>query len=293
MERVYLTIETLSRRMPIIQIPFLKLKYLDEFTTGFNGKAELTSVLFSLLDMPVSKYEIDSLYISYAKDETKELRQLPIKYSLDDYDVDDLKKVYTKFFDDDHTRVGYKKYGLVFVGHEAIWLAINGVRDIAFEEIKKAVDAYMSRGYMNKRNAYFILKENRYNVKTRQEVENKKISQHGNADSRITDRLLAMKPQNDYFVHLRDYALRGEEEYAKAMEILAGYDLEELHKNMAFASGGIVDGVMGVENADDNKLDIDKLFLTSSTGYSIYELNQIINSGGYTRNSNDGRSLRR
>lgn len=292
MERVYLTIETISRRMPIIQIPFLKLKYLDEFTICFNDKIELFNTLFSLLDMPVDKYEINDLYVSYAKDDTRELRRLPIKYSVDDYDISSLKEEYARFFDDNHTRLGYKKYGLVFVGHEVIWLSINGVRDITLREIKKAVESYMSKGYMNKKKAYFILKENRYDVKTRQEVENDKMKNQRNADNKTSDRLLAMEPQNDYFAHLKEYALRGEEEYNEVMEILAGYDLEELQRNIGGSDCRIVDGI-GKENSYTDKLAIDELHLISATGYSIDELNILINSDTNVKTTKDGRSKKR
>ena len=81
---------------------------------------------------------------------------------------------------------------------------------------------------------------------------------------------------DQYFNYLRNYAAIGEDEHAKAMDILAGYDMEDLKRMAKNKDYGLFDGEDVLEKVDNDRDEL--LALQALTGKTYKELINIVKS---------------
>ena len=252
----------------IIKIPFKNLKDLDEFTINFNNIFDLGITLIRILNLDVSENAILGGTISYLKKDTKSGKLIeidkPIKYNIDDYELNSLKDTYCKFFIDDRNRIKNKDFGLCNVEHSTIKNFVLGKTiSITDLDIQKAVNAYFTEGYLKYRDAYFNLKKEGYII-PRIKVQEK---------NNVKNNLNSFDTENEYFAYLQNYANIGEEKYAKAMDILSGYDSDEIRHDMINGQYGVFDGT--IQNSiyeDTDKYRYIALALEKLSGHSLQEL---------------------
>lgn len=283
MDKVVLNV--IYRNGITIKIPFEKLPVLDEFTGLFDNTLELGNKLIRILDLDILENSVLGGYVTYYKEDQEKTRVVeidkPIKYSSDEYKLDDLKDMYCQFFIDDRNRIKKKEYGLCNVKHNAIKNFVDGVNNsIGDFDIRRAVDSYFKNGYLKRRDAYFNLKKEEYLVskkqKERKELEGKNLNSFNTND--------------EYFKYLKEYANLGEEEYAKAMDILSGYDIDEIKRGIFNSKYGVFDGAGQISTTTDYEdcrylaLALEKL-----SGYRLQqiidmnELNYLDNKKGFTK----------
>ena len=259
-----------------INIPFKKMILLDEFTELFDNTIELGNKLIRILGLDILENSVLGGCVIYYKEDRENEEKIeivkPIKYSSDEYKLDDVKDAYCKFFMDDRNRIKRKEYGLCYVGHNAINNFVNGVSNsITDFDIRRAVDSYFENSYLKHRDAYFTLKKEDYitskNVKETKSFERKDLN--------------SFDVSFEYFKYLKDYANLGEEEYAKAMDILSGYDMDEISRNMFNGKYGIFDGIG--QNTTSTDYEDCRYLAIALEKLSGYRLQQIIdmNELGY------------
>lgn len=271
MNRVSLNIIYENR---VLSIPFKDLKSLDMFTINYNSYIELFNVLNKILDLKLDVNKFKDVYISYSykrRNGKMATCELPIRLSMDDYDIDDLKKVYADYYKDNHMRILATRDGIRHVKHDAIRTFNARSRDVTDSDIDSAVNSYFDGSYKKYRDAYFTVVKSGYTVKN---------NEYFDKDNR-TD-LSKYQTDNEYFNYLRRYANTSDEGHDKAIEILSGYDVDELKRN---GMNGLFDNEEISKKEDD--LEIDTLSIEALSGKSLEELRDLIIS--YRDNYNNGR----
>lgn len=271
MDMIRLTIKDKDR---VLSIPFKSIIDVDNFTILFDNYLELVATLNKILNLKIRNVEMVDIYITYAyKKHSSDLlktQYLPIKYSHDNYDIQDLERVYADYYKDDYTRIKTTREGIYNVKHEAIFSYISGDSSLITDnDIDMAVKAYFSNySYKKYRDAYFRVTDIGYKVKiNKMDINAKKIDRTN---------LSKYDMSSTYFNNLANYASIGENEHARVMDELAGYTFEELNHDLNNLDYTLFDG-MGKkkENIDLDKDDM--LALESLTGYDIDTLSRYVN----------------
>ena len=232
----------------VIAIPFKKIENLDAFTVTYDSKKELAEAIKRILGINI-KGMIYEIYIQKVVDD-KKLRILPVKYSSDDFDIDDLVNVYKQYYKDDHTRIKTTEGGIKFVKHETIADFMHNVRDVTNMDIDKAVNSFFKGSYRKYRDAYFTVKRCGYKVKLNAQ-NNAKLSDYHSED--------------EYFQFLQRLSSLSNDKRDKVIEELSLYDLEDLEK--------VVPGFFdGTEKQKTINIDEERQDLSLLTGISIDEL---------------------
>lgn len=269
MADVYLDIEY---REGVISIPFIDLQKADQFTRGFNSYPELYEALNKLLHINIKWDKVFDINIRYEyinRHNQKVVSRLPIRLSSDDYDIEDLKEVYAKYYKDDHSRILFTTGGIKHVAHDTIKDFLTNVKDITDRDIDLAVNSYFMHGsYKKYRDAYFAVNFAGYDVKeSEKEKEDKKNINLGEYSSR-----------DEFLDYLIRYSLIGEDERDKAIEILSLYDLDDLSSEFA----NLFDGLKNKDEKKKINLGEEEVFLCATTGYNIEELRSMV---GRARNN--------
>lgn len=266
--RVMLNIDTENG---IYVIPFLSLKKLDGFTTGFENEKEMIDTLNRILDLDIELEDIISIYIS--SDNYKNNLSC-IKYSGDNWNVDSLRDMFSWYLRQDHRRI--RNCDVRFVNTDSM-LRFQAGKPISDKGIELAVRVFLNMDYKKQRDTYFMIRDfGTVKVdKVTREMENTK-----NVD------LSKGEAYNDEFIqYLIELAGRGEEYLDKAMEELSLFDLEDI--SMALSKGGL--GIYdGLGRSVFDEFDEDTYVLTLYTGMSIEELKSIQPSGGMKQLSISG-----
>lgn len=260
----------------VISIPFKGIKNIDMFTIGFNSYKELYERLSKLLNINIDFSNIMDIYINYEYKERNKrghtvIKKLPIRLSMDDYDIQDVKRVYAQYYKDNHNRINTTDDGIKNVNHEAIKRFCYNSMDISDNDIDLAVNSYFKGdSYKKYRDAYFLLIQTGYDIKQNvYDRENRTdLSKYSTSD--------------EYFNYLRKYSFEGSLEHDKAIELLSLYDMEEL-RDMK----GLFDGNTPLEKEDDWNLYI--MALEELTGMDLDDLRESIKNLGDSQNKDNGR----
>ena len=247
-----------------INVPFVKLHELDGYTILFNNQKELVEKLISLLEIPVDSTQVRHVLVECTpinkNGKPYKAKYLPIKYRGDNYDSNNLKKVFVDYLLEDYDRI--KEFDIRHISSKPIQDYLYGNGTLTPYNIYHAVESYFERdSYCKKRDVYFTLKKNKRKVYIR-EVDDIHL--------REKNPLLKASFDDEYLDSLARYARQGEEEYDYVMDIIAGSDIEDLERKTTDKHYGVVDAVY-----DSMKDDITKLELF--TRRSIYELRDIAN----------------
>ena len=150
------------------------------------------------------------------------------------YDINNLKVVFSSYLKEDFQRI--MRFDIRYLQTPAFINFVHGNGVLTERDIDFGVEAFLKDGnYMKARDIYFGLKYSKRKVKTLPKRIGYNLSQ--DLDKHYT--------RDTYLSSLLDYAKQGDEEYAKAMEIIASYDLEQLDSLVDSKEGKIVDGLYG------------------------------------------------
>ena len=251
----------------VITVPFPSVKIADEYTTNFNDQNELISKLSKILQLDITQDDILDTYLEWqrydARNRTIVSSKLPIKYQSDNYDINNLKVVFSSYLKEDRQRI--MRFDIRYLQTPAFINFVHGNGVLTERDIDFGVEAFLKDGnYMKARDIYFGLKYSKRKVKTLPKRIGYNLSQ--DLDKHYT--------RDTYLSSLLDYAKQGDEEYAKAMEIIASYDLEQLDSLVDSKEGKIVDGLYGY--ADISYGDI--VLLELATQLNINTLITLANS---------------
>ena len=239
----------------VIAIPFRGLEKLDRFTIGYDNKVELFNSLTKLLDFRFKRERVNNIYIQYiVKD--KKISILPVKYSQDDFDIDDLKNVYKEYYKDDHTRIKSTTNGIRHVKHETILNYLYNGLEVTNMDIDKAVDSFLKGGYKKYRAAYFTLKKHGYKVKCREMDDEINISKYDSEDA--------------YFQSLLRTTTMDKED--EVIEELSLHDIDDRKTDFP----NLFDGTKNNEELD---LNTERMVFEELSGISTSELEESINKG--------------
>ena len=251
----------------VITIPFPSVKIADEYTVNFNDQNELISKLSKILQLDITQDDILDTYLEWqrydARNRTIVSSKLPIKYQSDNYDINNLKVVFSSYLKEDRQRI--MRFDIRYLQTPTFINFVHGNGVLTERDIDFGVEAFLKDGnYMKARDIYFGLKYSKRKVKTLPKRIGYNLSQ--DLDKHYT--------RDTYLSSLLDYAKQGDEEYAKAMEIIASYDLEQLDSLVDSKEGKIVDGLYGY--ADISYGDI--VLLELATQLNINTLVTLANS---------------
>ena len=93
----------------------------------------------------------------------------------------------------------------------------------------------------------------------------------------VRNDLSSFDTKDSYYAYLRNYSMFGEEEYAKAMDILAGEDMDDLRHGMVNPEYGVFDGAIQNNGNEVTDLSDEMMSLEELSGKSIEELIEIVN----------------
>ena len=251
----------------VITIPFPSVKIADEYTVNFNDQNELISKLSKILQLDITQDDILDTYLEWqrydARNRTIVSSKLPIKYQSDNYDINNLKVVFSSYLKEDRQRI--MRFDIRYLQTPTFINFVHGNGVLTERDIDFGVEAFLKDGnYMKARDIYFGLKHSKRKIKTLPKRIGYNLSQ--DLDKHYT--------RDTYLSSLLDYAKQGDEEYAKAMEIIASYDLEQLDSLVDSKEGKIVDGLYGY--ADISYGDI--VLLELATQLNINTLITLANS---------------
>ena len=279
MKDIYLVIDTTKGS---ITIPFLGIKELDEFTIRYDNQDELVKNLFKILGIKSEPNKVRDVYVfkEYRNKSTGKCYtgHLPVKYGVDNYKKEDIFYALASYLKDDPRRI--RRTDVQYVKHDALMDYLAGERQITDFDIERAVSSHLdSHGYMAHRNAYFIIKNHNYqNKDNTYKIRIEKVEKIPN-----TDKMSSFQTKDPYFSYLQEYAKKGEEEYDKAMDMIASYSLEELRNLKSSLGEGIVDGVN-----DELAISQDEVYtLEMLTGMSNQALMNLVNN--YSKKGNGRR----
>lgn len=269
MDKIILTVRYGNGQ--IISVPFPDLKSCDEFTMGFDGVEELGVVLNKILRLGIKQPQAVDAYINYKYrsrgNNEEKIQHLDVKYSVDVYDYEELKTAYAQFFQDDRRRINNAKNGIWHVNHESVREFIQGYKNISDESIVRAVNSYLDGSYKKGRDTYFLLKRKGYIIRSKKKEDN---------TNPMRRNLSSFEARNSYYAYLREYSKLGEEEYAKAMDMLAGEDMDDLRHGMVNSQYGVFDGAVQNNSEVVTNLSDEMMSLEELSGKSIEELMAIV-----------------
>ena len=242
-------------------IPFLDLKKLDAFTTGFENEEEMIKALNRILDLSIETKDIISIYISSDRYKKRDNDSLScIKYSKDNFNVDSLREMFSLYLKQDHRRI--RKTDVRFVNTDEM-LRFQAGKPISDKGIELAVRAFLGTDYKKQRDTYFTIR----NFGT---IRVDKVSR--NIEDTKKDELPNAVYNDEFIQYLIELASRGEDYLDKAMDELSKVDLEIISRSIEKSGLGIFDGLGGITFS---LFDEDTYVLVENTGMSIEELKSI------------------
>lgn len=256
----------------VIEIPFKSIKSIDMFTIMFNNNKDLYEKLKEILNLNIEWDKIREIYISYEYDSRYNsdyivVEELPLRFSQDDYDIEDLKKVYSQYYKDNYMRILATKNGIRHVNHDKIRKFTAKSDNVSDNDIDMAVNAYFKGdSYKKYRDAYYLLIKHGYSVKK-------------NIDKQHRTNLGEFMTDNEYFEYLRSYATKGDNEYDRVIEKLSYEDID--------STKGLFDGNSRFRNDLDTELTIQAL--EALTGKNLDDLRNLFIDLGDTQRRNTGR----
>lgn len=242
-----------------IEIPFVNLELLDEFTIRYKNKEELVCGLFNMLNISIDKNRVLDVYVyyEYMKNEQMRTKNSRVKYSGDNVDKKYLSEYLKELLKRDHDLIHY--CGVRKIRSKGIIEFIHGDRDIKDFEIDYAVSEYLKGvPYGVFRKVYFFLKE--HGVKFR---VNKVVK-----DGENINRNLSKFHSDDSYIQSLLRRASDDGECDEIMDELSKVDLEDLRGLLVNSNFGLFDGV-----DNDRRYTLEDLYdLEKCSGISIDEL---------------------
>lgn len=231
----------------IIKIDFPSLEALDGFTVNFNNKEDLSYFIFDD-ENRINDVKVEYTYKKVNREETATVN-LEVKYSDDNYDVEDLKQVFEDYIYKNPNKIKNTNFNFKYF--------IRDLEETNYYEISKSylhiiINRMFSRGYKTIRNIYFELKKN--NV----EMEIIPVPfLEGKYSIKNDFELAGLDESNDDVLSTLLWLIKNGDakKRAYAMEEISKYSLEALNKLYYGGEGRpIVDGIAKPELSDDFSL---------------------------------------
>ena len=265
--------------MGIISIPFIGIKEVDLFTTGYNSrfdkdglnnKSKLLDVLIKVLKLSISVDDIGRVYLSYEDIDSVEFNYdtcLPIRYSKDNYNIDSLIENFSLFLKRDYSRLNYP--GIRNLVRNAYGdFRIDTISDREIDIIAKL---FLDKNYRRMRDVYFYLNEmdlpnERYNIKI------DKVLDRDIGDDRLD--ISKLEGSEDSIVeYLIELSSRNKDNTGMIRDEFSKMELDDIRRELGDDSGYVFDGL-----SDKNKIKKDIFNLEECTGINIEILRDMCNS---------------
>lgn len=230
-EKVILKIRTHDGN---IEIPFISLESLDEFTVRYENRDELLNSLFSMLDIHVDKVRVIDVYVyyEYVKNEKIRDKTTRVKYSKNNFNKKRVVDYLKEFLNRNHEMIKY--CGVRKIGTSGIRDYLDGYRDIEKYEIEDAVDKYFDKApYGVYRKNYFFLIDNGVNPT---------INRVNRKDKTTISREISKFHSDDEYIQSILRSAQSDEDFDKIYEELSKIELEELKKLLTNPHFGLFDG---------------------------------------------------
>lgn len=243
-----------------IEIPFISLELLDEFTVRYKDREELINSLLSMLNIHIDRERIIDVYIYYEYVKKGKVRgkTTRIKYSKHNFDKERLIGCVKDFLNNNHDMIQYT--GVRKIKSNGMYEFLNGFRDIKKYEIDYAVDEYFKGApYGVYRKNYFFLIDNGVTPKI-----NRVFHKDGIAISR---EMTKFHTDNEYIQSILR-RVQNDEDVSEVYEELSRIDLEELRTILTNPHFGVFDG----DNSDKPYTLEDLYDLEQCTGMDIDDL---------------------
>ena len=232
-----------------IEIPFISLEMLDEFTVRYKDREELLDSLLSMLNINVSSERIIDVFVYYEYEKKGQIRRknARVKYSKHNFDKDRLVEFMKDFLNKNHDMI--KCTGVRKIRSNGMYEFLNGHRDIEKFEVDDAVNKYFDGApYGVYRKNYFFLIDNGV----------KPVINRVNNDGRTNISRQVSK--------FRGYCNDGDE--YRIYDELSKIDLEDLRTMLTNSHYGLFDG-----SDNDKPYSLEDLYdLEQSTGMEIEDL---------------------
>lgn len=242
----------------ILTIPFNSLEEVDIFTMRYENRYNFLNRMIKILDLNVLIKDITEVYI-----EPSINKNMPIKYSRDNYNLDSLIDCYALCVIKD------KRY--ISSGLKKVIINIKGdcsIDNLTLKDIAFIIKRYFDRRYSIHREIYFMIKDD-------VDIKIDKISSENINLKR--DNISELESDNDYIQYLIELKQRGYDDLA--LDELSKVDLEVLSTNLKNSRYGIFDGICN----NDLSIYEDIIILEESTGLTIDSIKELcykkINSG--------------
>lgn len=239
-----------------IEIPFISLELLDEFTVRYKDKDELINSLLSMLNLSIDKKSIIDAYIYYEYEKNGQVRSKTsrIKYSKHNFDKKNLPDYLKDFLKKDHDMIHY--CGVRKIKSKGMYEFLHG-GNISDFEIDYAVNEYFNDApYGIYRKVYFFLIDNGVFPTVNRIVNKGKES---------ISRDLYKFNSDDVYIQSMLRNIQNEDDYDKIYEELSKIDLEDLKTMVTNPHFGLFDGI---EN--DRTYTLEDLYdLENCTGMDI------------------------
>lgn len=262
-----------------ISIPFLTLRGVDDYTRYYEDNIDIFNEINEILELDIPDRYFQDVCILYQHYSLKYGKTttvyLPVKLKRDNYDSNDLKKKLREYLKEDYRRI--KLFDIRYLKSETMQNYLHTGKGMTDIGIDYAVESYFAtNSYKKKRDTYFALKDLGQEVAVRED-DGKDILDK--SFKSMTD----FTTDDIYLNGLIEFSKKGEEEYSRAMELMASQDLEELDKKVHHPYYGMVDGLRDKQSTLEKEL-----ILVHSTGLSIEELKNLANRD-YNRRSKGSR----
>lgn len=204
-------------------IPCNTLEELDSFTEEFSNKEELIKYFNATKDFPANETYVRVKYVSPKPSKgTIRYTNLDVVYKEDIFDEEALLENLKIFLMTYPKEVYNKKWKVIFILDNMS--KKRGNDQITDNDIIYACDKLWEGGYKRQRDIYFSLKK--VGIKTRRKpIKSAKIITSGPQLNRMD----YFDSDNEYYEYLKEYATRGDEEAAFAMDEIAKFDFSHVY----------------------------------------------------------------
>lgn len=230
-EKVILKIKTHDG---MIEIPFISLELLDEFTVRYENRDELVNSLFSMVNIHIDKERVIDVYVyyEYMKNEKIRYKTTKVKYSQHNFNKERVVAGLKEFLNNNHDMIQYT--GVRKIRSKGMNEFLKGYRDIEKYELNYAVDEYFKGApYGVYRKNYFFLVDNKFNLT---------VDRVSKKDKTAISREISKFHSDDEYVQSILRSARNDEDFDKIYEELSKIELEELKEILTNPHFGLFDG---------------------------------------------------
>lgn len=249
-----------------IEIPFISLESLDEFTIRYKNREELINSLLSMLNIYIDRDRIIDVFVYYEYERKGQVRSKStrVMYSQHNFDKESLVGYLKDFLNKNHDMI--KCCGVRKIRTKAMYEFLGGYRDIEKYEIDDAVNKYFSGApYGVYRKNYFFLLDNGVMPRINMVERKGKINISRDMSKFHTD---------DEFVQSIFRSVQNDGDESRIYEELSKIDLEDLRTLLTNPNFSVFDG----NNNDKPYTLVDLYDLEQCTGMDIDDLSDYVSS---------------